>query len=220
MSAAQWVEYGQILRRVHEAAVPSDFAALMPRETFEPPGASVVRDLDAYVDQTVSVRPGEARLAAFWREHRPAIHRLLATAEQLAQMVARQDLPCVLCHADIHTANVLAGADGRLWIVDWDETVLAPKERDLMFVAGRGISDALVGPEDEGFFFQGYGPTALDPAALAYYRYAWAISDISANGTDVVLRPELSTAARETATDDFMSLFGPGEIVARALASA
>jgi Ser/Thr protein kinase RdoA (MazF antagonist) len=51
----------------------------------------------------------------------------------------------VLCHADLHTWNVLVDSVGDLWIADWDEAVLAPRERDLMFVVG-GIGHGLVTP--------------------------------------------------------------------------
>lgn len=43
-------------------------------------------------------------------------------------------LDFVLCHADFHDANLLIDPTGRLFIVDWDEIILAPKERDLVFV--------------------------------------------------------------------------------------
>jgi spectinomycin phosphotransferase len=52
----------------------------------------------------------------------------------------------VLCHADLHTWNVLVDGDGRLWLVDWDEAILAPRERDLMFLVG-GIVDLAQAPE-------------------------------------------------------------------------
>jgi spectinomycin phosphotransferase len=125
----------------------------------------------------------------------------------------------VLCHADIHTANVLVGADGQLWIVDWDEAVLAPQERDLMFVMGGGIDDQMVRPQDEALFFQGYGASTIDALALAYYRYAWAVSDISAFGDDVFFRTDLSPHAKQAAADEFVNLFLPGRIVAKAFAS-
>jgi len=123
-----------------------------------------------------------------------------------------------MCHADIHTANVLLDDDGRVWFVDWDEATLAPRERDLMFVVG-GISATLVGPQEEAHFFAGYGPTAIDPLALAYYRYAWAVADIGAFGEEILFRPDLGAASRRVTLDLLMGLFKPGEIVALAHAS-
>ena len=49
-------------------------------------------------------------------------------------------------------------------MVDWDGLLLAPRERDLMFVAG----------EEWTRFLEGYGPAALDRTVLAYYRAARA----------------------------------------------
>ena len=88
-----------------------------------------------------------------------------------------------------------------------------------MFVVG-GISSKLVGPREEARFFQGYGATALDPLALAYYRYAWAVGDIGAFGEEVFFRPDLGPDTRRAAVDLFMGLFRPGEIVELAFASS
>ena len=118
----------------------------------------------------------------------------------------------MLGHADIHTGNVLVGQDQRIWIVDWDETVLAPRERDLMFVIG-GISSKYVTPREEQLFRQGYGEVTVDQLALAFYRYAWAVSDISAFGETVLRRPDFSEQLRLAEVEVFRSLFAPGNIV-------
>jgi spectinomycin phosphotransferase len=119
----------------------------------------------------------------------------------------------VLCHADIHTNNLLVEPNGALWVVDWDETRLAPRERDLMFVIG-GISASFINPQQEAWCRAGYGPIAINPLALAYYRYAWALSDIGDFAAQVVLRPDLGPVSREAALNACMGLFAPGEIVA------
>ena len=99
-----------------------------------------------------------------------------------------------------------------MWIVDWDETVFAPKERDLMFVVA-GIARDLVRPHQTACFFQGYGDAAIDPHALAYYRYTWAVQDIAAYGERVFARPDLSEETRWDALHSFVDLFEPGNIV-------
>src|SRR5204862_121166 len=102
---------------------------------------------------------------------------------------------------------------------DWDDTILAPRERDLMFVVG-GISSRLVGPREEALFLQGYGAVAVDPLALAYYRYTWATSDIGAYGEQVCFRPDLGPATRREAVDRFRTVFAAGNIVSIALGTA
>lgn len=136
MTRAQWIAFGAILRQIHAVTLSPSLAQLMPRETFVPVGTGLVRDLDAHIGERTFADPTSEMLATFWRERREEIHTLVARAEVLGQRLARRALAPVLCHADIHTANVLLDADGQVWIVDWDETLLAPKERDLMFVVG------------------------------------------------------------------------------------
>lgn len=220
MTPQQWIDYGATLRQIHATTPPPDLAQTMKRESFVPAGAGLVRELTAYLDGRTFADPEAQALAAFWHERREEIHTLVERAEDLGQRLARTAPEFVLCHADIHTNNVLLDADQRVWIVDWDETVLAPKERDLMFVTDGGISRDLVGPRDEELFFQGYGATTLDPLALAYYRYAWAVGDIGDFGAQVCFRPDLGPVTKRAAVDLFMSLFRPGQIVALAFASS
>jgi spectinomycin phosphotransferase len=217
MSDAQWRAYGAVMRQVHAAAVPAELAAGMRREDFSPGWAPSLRAVDAAV--AAGSLEGEERrdTAQFWTERRDTIHHLLERAESLGRRLAASALPLVLCHADVHTNNVLLEPDGRAWLVDWDETMLAPKERDLMFVLGGGISRALVSERDEALFLEGYGEAAADRLALAYYRYAWAVNDIGAYGAEVFLRPDLGPVTRRAALQSLRTLFAPGEIVSLAL---
>lgn len=88
-----------------------------------------------------------------------------------------------------------------------------------MFVVG-GISTELVGPDEEELFFRGYGATVVDPLALAYYRYAWTVSDIGAYGEEVFFRPDLGLVSKHVAAESCMRLFAPGNIVALSFASS
>ncbi|MGH2346383.1 MAG: phosphotransferase enzyme family protein [Chloroflexota bacterium] len=217
LSDRQWIDYGALLRQIHAAALPPDLARVPARESFVPGGAGAVRKLDAHIADQEFDDPAARALAAFWRARRADIRTLLNGAEDLGRRLAQTKPPLVLCHADIHTANVLVDTEGQVWIVDWDETILAPCERDLMFVVG-GIIGGLVGPRREELFFQGYGAATVDPLALAYYRYAWAVGDIGAFGEEVFFRPDLGPITRQAAVELFMSLFMPGNIVELAFA--
>lgn len=217
MGEQQWIDYGTLLHQIHTTPVTPELAQIMRQERFTPttPG---VKELDRYVSAPPVAEAAAQEFATFWQSQRALILELVARAETLGPRLAQTALPCVLCHADIHTGNVLVDAEGQVWIVDWDETILAPKERDLMFAVG-GISAELVGPHEEELFFQGYGATTIDPLALAYYRYAWAVDDIRAFGEEVCFRPDLSAATKQEAVGWFKHLFQPGSIVALAFAT-
>lgn len=224
----QWREYGAILRRIHEVALPPELECILPREQYTSPSIELVRRLDAAVetigvDEAAGSRshasdPLTRELAAYWRSRRDEIHGLVARVEELGARLARAAPPFVLTHGDIHTSNVHLDRRGCVWIVDWDETALAPRERDLMFVVG-GIHASLVGPREERLFFEGYGPLAPDPLALAYYRYVWAVQDVGADGEQVLLLPNAGEVTRREGLEGLMALFAPGGIVSIAHAS-
>ena len=67
----------------------------------------MVRELEAHMAGRTFADPAAQVLATFWHERRDAIHTLVARAEELGRRLAQTTPAFVLCHADIHTANVL-----------------------------------------------------------------------------------------------------------------
>lgn len=217
LSERHWIEFGTTMRQIHRVQLPPDLMDIVPRESYVPSRRSVVDDLEEAISRQVPEDPVQRELAAFWNSRRDEIRTLLNRADALGRRLREASAPLVLCHADLHTRNLLLEGDDQFWIVDWDETVLAPKERDLMFVVG-GIARELLETHHTELFFRGYGDTAIDPHTLAYYRYAWAVQDVGAYGEQSFLAPELSEESRRFALGRFMSLFAPGNIVPIALA--
>jgi spectinomycin phosphotransferase len=132
-------------------------------------------------------------------------------AEQLGNALLERSLEYVLCHADIHGGNVLLGEDGALSIVDWDTLIFAPKERDLMFIGG-GIGKGWNSAREAALFYQGYGPAAVDPMALVYYRYERIVEDIAAFCEQLLLTDE-GGADREAGLGYLIGSFLPGDVL-------
>jgi spectinomycin phosphotransferase len=212
LSPAQWRQLGATVARVHALQPTPELRRLVPVEAFRPSRRELIGGLDELLNGPGPHDPVTAKLAAFWRDRRELILELVAGSDQAGRHLAARPRRQVLCHADLHTFNLLVEPGGTLWLVDWDEAILAPRERDLMFVV-RGISDRLIAPADTARFLEGYGDAAVDPDLLEYYRLAWAVQDIAAYGEEITGLPWLTEASRAAAVDGFMSLFEPGEIV-------
>jgi spectinomycin phosphotransferase len=218
LSEQHWRALGAALKQVHGDPLTPDLRQIIPREAFVPSRRSVMADLEAAVAGRALASPQERELVAFWHARRDEIRRLVDRADALGSQLRQAPAPLVVCHADLHTWNVLVDTAGQLWLVDWDETILALKERDLMFVVG-GIGSGLVSPRETACFLEGYGDAAIDPCALTYYRYAWAVQDMAAYAERVFFMPDLGDETRRDAVRGFMSMFEPGNIVALAFAS-
>src|SRR5262245_59090574 len=93
----------------------------------------------------------EACLHACWREQQHTIHTVLTLLEILAGVLQGRSGPQVICHADLHPGNIVRTPDDHLFVIDWDEVMLAPKERDLLFVRAAPAEDA-TGQDPPPFF--------------------------------------------------------------------
>jgi spectinomycin phosphotransferase len=211
LSDRQWVAFGAALKRLHATQLPPDLWNQIPKETFvpHPRWMAIIRRLQAAVGNQIYDNPFERQLAAFWKAHHHEIGTIIDRAEQLGRTLQRRSYECVLCHADIHTANLLVDGRGQFFIVDWDEPVLAPKERDLMFVTVGGF---ITEKRTETLFLQGYGATDIDPLVMAYYRYERAMEDLAAFA-ERVFSADASDATRQDSAQWFMAQFGPGSLV-------
>jgi spectinomycin phosphotransferase len=209
MSDEQWQVFGRTLRDVHDSGLTAQFAGQLRTEDFALPSAATVRRLLSLVQSTEFESPAAARFAAFWRANDERFHRLLARSEAIGKSLQAKRFEFVLCHSDIHGANILIGEDGRIWLVDWDSPLIAPRERDLLFVVGSWIGRP-VEPRHEDLFFEGYGPTEIDPDALVYYRYERTIEDLGEVGVNVFENPSVGEQTRAREAELIMNLFAPG----------
>lgn len=177
LSDQQWLDFGAALRAFHRLPVPQPLGRRIQRETYSPRWREAVRKFQVQVEQTTFDEATAAKLATFMQDTRREISQMVERADKLARVLRSRELKFVLCHADIHPGNLLVGADGALHIVDWDNPLLAPKERDLAMIGGGSVWNSA---REIDLFYKGYGPAQVDQEALAYYRYERIIQDIAA----------------------------------------
>jgi spectinomycin phosphotransferase len=179
MSDRQWFEFGTVLKRIHTAEIPPSILNRIRNETYSPQWRGKVKAFLKLVESEIFIDPVAVDLASFLKVKRSEIFDLLERAERLALNLQADSPTFTVCHSDIHAGNIFIDSKDMLYIVDWDNPILAPKERDLMFVGGaQGFSGHTL-EEEEFLFYRGYGQTQVNQSALAFYRYERIIEDIA-----------------------------------------
>lgn len=221
MRPAHWRAYGQVLAATHAVTVTDELAGL-PREdhTHALIGAAT-REMDhrlRAVDDRTADRWTRA-VAGCWREAADDLATLLDRVDRLGAELRARQADLVVCHGDPHLGNLLLGPDGQVWLIDWDDAVLAPRERDLMFVLGGVLAFAPVTPAEQAAFFEGYGPVRPDPVRLAYHLGVRALDDISSWAGDVAdaERPEADRVRALRIVEGLLSPVGLVSLARQAL---
>jgi spectinomycin phosphotransferase len=160
LTNGQWITLSRTPQAVHSALLPPKLRQWMRREDYSPRWRDIVRDFTAQLGARNDTDPLAQALTSFWAEKRSEIGAIVEQAEQLGRLLLARLAAFVLCHGDLHPGNVLLGAGETLCIVDWNEVMLAPKERDLMLLDG-GVSRRWNDAHQDALFFE----------AMAYPRW-------------------------------------------------
>jgi spectinomycin phosphotransferase len=212
LNEAQWTALGRTMRAIHDMKLPSSISDGMRRETWSDVWRTSTR---RYLAAPPSGHRDDAvarQLVALLALKRQQIIALVEHAEQLAPALRRKALPEVPCHGDLHAGNVLLTRDGSLTIVDWDDPVLAPRERDLMFI-GAGIGGVWHREEESAAFYRGYRAVTVDAEALAYYRCERFVEDVAVFCDQLLLDEGDGHIDRELMLSKFTSAFDPNDVV-------
>lgn len=190
LTRQQWHEFGAALRRIHTAKVPRDLVERIPHETFSPYYRDTVRSFQELVEHVVFADPVAQQQAALMRSRKKDISILAKRGDELADSLQSRPLKMVLCHSDLHAGNLLLDEEGGLYIVDWDNPLYAPREKDLALIGG---CPGWNNPREISLFYQGYRNKKrlqVDLEALAYYRCERAITDIAEFCRQLLLNDE------------------------------
>ncbi|WP_445287251.1 phosphotransferase enzyme family protein [Variovorax atrisoli] len=217
-SDGQWIKLGAALGAIHRTELPESISAALPRERYDHRWREGVRRYQRRFINDVKGDDIARRFLAFWEEHAEEIDNIVYRSEQLASILLERRPELVPCHADLHAGNVLVGdIDGggdRLAIVGWNALILAPKERDLMFIGG-GVGHAWNQQREEALFQEGYGAKKedIDAVALAYYRHERIVKSLL-ESCDRMFDGIASAEDREVGLRQMQTQFLPDDVVA------
>ncbi|MCS5711982.1 phosphotransferase [Candidatus Berkiella aquae] len=218
LTQEQWIEFGSTLKKFHSIDIPKALTHRIPKEAFSSRWRKTVKAFLERIEIDAFLEPVAIKMALFLKSKSEEIRQMIERTENLASILQKQPIDSILCHADIHGWNLLVAHNGEWYIVDWDTLLLAPKERDLMFI-GAGLGDSGRPPlEEETLFYQGYGLTNINHAAIAYYRYERIIEDIGVYCEQIFLSDE-GGEDRMQSFEYLQSHFLPNSTIERAYQS-
>ncbi len=206
------MDWGDIMRRIHQAQVAPEIANLVSQEQYISIHDALFKQMNrAIMNHKYEGTIADA-LAEEWRSKMSEIEFVYNRHLGLGDRIKRQNLKHVICHADIHQANIMIDTNGQIHIVDWDGVIIAPKERDLMFF---DITEMSL---DNGFF-AGYQHIDVNKVAIAYYRYEWVVQEFAEWAAWIVDDPHRPKGEKEYALSEFKKLFSAGDVVETAHAA-
>ena len=211
LTEQQWLQLGRALWMIHNTQLPTELANQIHNETYDPQWRENTRQFLSLINQVSFDDPIAKQLSEFMQAKREVIDQMVGRAEELAASLQKRPMDFVMCHNDAHPGNYLVTETGELYLVDWDNPIFAPKERDLMFF-GAGMSGDQPGGREERWFYHGYRPVEINMRALAYYRFERIIQDIAEFCKQILLTTNREDD-RAQSYQYFTSSFLPGSVV-------
>ena len=74
------------------------------------------------------------RCVRAWLAHQSLIHRCEFAGNAGNAVFSGTPGRLCICHADLHPSNIMRAQSNQVFVIDWDDVMLAPKEHDFIFV--------------------------------------------------------------------------------------
>jgi spectinomycin phosphotransferase len=117
----------------------------------------------------------------------PRWNEILDYLQHLKKLQARVrslDQTMVICHTDLHGANLMLDDNDNLYILDWENALIAPPEHDMIFFAGEINFWKVFWPKYTRHFQQ----PSLDGDLLSFYYYRRGLEDVAGFGFRILQR--------------------------------
>jgi spectinomycin phosphotransferase len=162
---------GGVLGRLHAATalVPN---GLPRREDLAIPSRAALEKALADVERPWETGPLGEPTRRLLRGKARDVERRLDEYDALAARVRESSSSWVVTHGEPHRANVIRNASGGVHLVDWDTTLIAPRERDLRMV----LDEELTGWDE---YVAAAGAVSLNHEAIELYNRWWGLADVA-----------------------------------------
>jgi Ser/Thr protein kinase RdoA (MazF antagonist) len=162
--------YVALMAKIHQTTIRTPLI----REAFDitPVMNALRRELDD-LEKSTYTNPHQRKLQDIINEYRHELAADMANFDAIVRHVRQTNIPFVLTHGDA-SGNILQASSGKLYMIDWDDMLLAPRERDIWFHVGTNQATAEFLP-----IYQRYFPSyQVDASLFAFYLYKRYFEDV------------------------------------------
>lgn len=152
------VQLAEIVKTLHQVPI-QEFYNLCPKEQFN---LDFCNELKFIMENELTKLP--MHFYHISKEYKDVVIEKIVEVKDLAEKLKQMNLPLVLCHTDIHGGNIMYNSQGKLFLVDWENVILAPKEADLFSFS-------------EKTYFHNFSDN-VNKTALLYYTIRRDLEDI------------------------------------------
>lgn len=211
LSVEKMTELGSLLKKMHTLKLPSSVESLLTTESFNTNWHVKIIDYITTISTSVYTDSSSLQLQRFVSANSERLNEIIREVEVLSKIVIKSREPFVVCHADFHAYNLLVTDDDDFYLIDFDTIVLAPKERDLMFIGGK-IDTLSDNAQIVNAFYDGYGKEPINMDLIKYYRLNRILEDLVVD-FELILSANTSPQDKEQNLKYFINNFLPGNTI-------
>lgn len=171
LTDSQKFEFGKLLGTIHQANniirnfnIKEDFKYGNLNRLLEN-----INKSNSFIKDKSQYKSEAAKLLTLNKEK---ISKRIEELEKLGNKLAKEDLEFVICHGEPHEWNTMVSKEGEVFLIDWDDSLLAPKEKDLNMIKED--------PEKMAGYKAVVGEFEINEEIIKYYNLEWNISEIDA----------------------------------------
>lgn len=170
---------GQLLAQIHRCRTLT--SECLRVERFEAWGLAEYRQVIEACSSPQALPGAAGEALNLLRPLKDRLANLLDDLLRCQQKARQASFTHCICHGDPTPGNILVTPGGLPYLIDWDDTILAPRERDLVFWER---DEVFFENESSSPVLEGYRNTAgdcdLNPDVIGFYRRQWTVGEIAA----------------------------------------
>ncbi len=193
-SDQQYFELGVLIGKIHSSV--DKIEPFPKKETFSVHGDDFKRVMDSLDTQSEENDRFIFEMKDLIRKNKERIVQEYDEFNELQNDMLQKKIESLNCHGDPTPANLLVDVEGEIYLIDWDDPIYAPKEKDLVFLHHRS-------PKVMEGYKTIFPDAQLDQRILDYYIHQWNVGEIGGYGTLILDSQDQEEKQRQYHLDGF-----------------